>query len=289
MTGAPLRTVLIGLAVAALWAVATPSEACTCLENGPACEAYWKASTVFIGRVTAVSPPQTRKPGAAFLRSRRVTLEVSEAFSGVAGSTVEVTTGSGGGDCGFPFKEGLDYVVYATRPDPDAPLVVSVCSRTRVLAEASSDLAYARAVASGVPLTGTISGRVSLATRSLTPGVGKTTRPFAGAGIVLESRRHDHAGRDGVGRRLRGDRPGGGAVYRATQSARRIRRRGVAENDRSGGRARVRRGPGRSLRRRPGRRTGRRRRGAADRRVDRRTDCTCRFSMRRSAPSGCGP
>jgi hypothetical protein len=186
VTGAPLRTVLIGLAVAALWAVATPSEACTCLENGPACEAYWKASTVFIGRVTAVSPPQTRKPGAAFLRSRRVTLEVSEAFSGVAGSTVEVTTGSGGGDCGFPFKEGLDYVVYATRPDPDAPLVVSVCSRTRVLAEASSDLAYARAVASGVPLTGTISGRVSLATRSLTPGVGKTTRPFAGAGVVLD-------------------------------------------------------------------------------------------------------
>ena len=40
-----------------------------------------------------------------------------------------------------------------------------------------------------MPLTGTISGRVSLATRSLTPGVGKTTRPFAGAGVVLESRR----------------------------------------------------------------------------------------------------
>ena len=178
---------MIVLAIAGLGALATPAEACTCLENGPACEAYWKASTVFVGRVTAVSPPPSGRPGATFLRSRRVRLEVSEPFSGVSGSTIEVTTGSGGGDCGFPFKEGLDYVVYATRPDPDAPLVVSVCSRTRVLAEASSDLAYARAVASGVPLTGTISGRVSLATRSLTPGVGKTTRAFAGAGVVLDS------------------------------------------------------------------------------------------------------
>ena len=75
-------------------------------------------------------------------------------------------------------------------------------------------------------------------------GRGQNHPPVRGRRRRARSRRHDHAGRDGVGRRLRGDRPGGRALYRATRSARRTRRRGVAENDRSGGRARVRRGPG---------------------------------------------
>jgi hypothetical protein len=52
-----------------------------------------------------------------------VTLEVVEAFSGVPGKTIEVLTGSGGGDCGFPFKEGAAYVVYGSRAEPAGPLL----------------------------------------------------------------------------------------------------------------------------------------------------------------------
>ena len=72
--------------------------------------------------------------------SRRVTLVVLEPFSGVQKGTVEIVTGSGGGDCGFPFREGAEYVVYARRSDAGAPLSVSTCSRTREVAQAEADL-----------------------------------------------------------------------------------------------------------------------------------------------------
>jgi len=173
------------VSVAAL-ASAGPAEACSCVTSGAACEAYWQSGAVFVGRVTSVASAPAQKGRAQFLRSRRVTLEVIEAFSGVAGRTIEVSTGSGGGDCGFPFKEGMTYVVYGSPGESDGSLLVSACSRTRALSDASSDLTYARAVASGVPLTGTISGTVMWTNRSLAPGVARTSRPLEGAGVRLE-------------------------------------------------------------------------------------------------------
>ena len=173
------------VSAAALWSAAT-AEACSCVAPGAACEAYWQAAAVFVGRVTSISPAQAPSGRAQFLRSRRVTLEVVEAFSGVPTKTIEVLTGSGGGDCGFPFKEGAAYVVYGSRAESGGPLLVSACSRTRALPEASSDLTYARAVAAGVPLTGTISGSVMMTTRSLASGVPRTSRPLAGTVVRLE-------------------------------------------------------------------------------------------------------
>ncbi|MEO7270882.1 MAG: carboxypeptidase regulatory-like domain-containing protein [Vicinamibacterales bacterium] len=186
MTRRRCRVAALLLVAAAALASASPAEACSCVESAPACEAYWKSSAVFVGRVTAVSPAQTPGGRQAFLRSRRVTLEVLEAFAGVTGRTVDVLTGSGGGDCGFPFKQGASYIVYGSPGETGRTVLVSACSRTSVLPAASSDVTYARAVASGVPLTGTISGSVSLTTRSLAPGVGKTARPLANAGVRLE-------------------------------------------------------------------------------------------------------
>ena len=49
-----------------------------------------------------------------------------------------VTTGSGGGDCGFPFKEGLDYVVYDARRTGSAARR-SARAREQRAAEAASD------------------------------------------------------------------------------------------------------------------------------------------------------
>ncbi len=179
--------VLVALVVcaASLWLVAS-AEACSCVGAGPACEAYWKSSAVFVGRVTSVAPAKGGPGPRAMLRSRRVTLEIVEAFSGVKGKTIDVLTGSGGGDCGFPFKQGASYIVYGSTGEADGSLLVSACSRTAALPAAAGDLSYARAVASGVPLSGTISGSVSLTNRSLAPGVGKTARPLAGAGVRLE-------------------------------------------------------------------------------------------------------
>jgi 5-hydroxyisourate hydrolase-like protein (transthyretin family) len=161
------------------------AEGCTCVESGAACEDYWKASAVFLGRVESIAR-QPVKPPARMPGSRRVTLAVLEPFSGVQKGTVEITTGSGGGDCGFAFREGGQYVVYAQRSEPGAPLTVSICSRTREVAEATADLEYARAVASGVPVQARISGDVLLGTRSLSRGPVREPRPLPDVSVRLE-------------------------------------------------------------------------------------------------------
>lgn len=52
---------------------------------------------------------------------------------------VVVLTGMGGGDCGFPFRRGKSYLVYAYRTG-DGSLDVRICGRTRDLTHAAADL-----------------------------------------------------------------------------------------------------------------------------------------------------
>jgi hypothetical protein len=170
--------------VAGLFA-APDAAACSCTTPGPACEGYWKASAVFLGRVESVSRQAgklpSRMPGL-----RRVRFAVIEGFSGVRTGTIEVTTGRGGGDCGFPFRAGAEYVVYASGGEQGAPLHVSICSRTRETSAGAADLEYARAVTSGAPMAGRISGDVVVGTRSLARAPVGEPRPLAGVGVRLE-------------------------------------------------------------------------------------------------------
>jgi len=55
----------------------------------------------------------------------------------------------GGGDCGYNFKQGERYFVYAYRIQKDGKLGAGICGRTRPLSKAGADLEYARAVARG--------------------------------------------------------------------------------------------------------------------------------------------
>jgi protocatechuate 3,4-dioxygenase beta subunit len=99
---------------------------------------------------------------------------------------VEVTTGSGGGDCGYAFREGAEYVVYARSEGSGSPLTVSICSRTSELSRAASDLDYARAVKSGAPLQARISGDVVFGARSLSRGPLPEPKPLSDVPIRLE-------------------------------------------------------------------------------------------------------
>ena len=60
----------------------------------------------------------------------------------------------GGGDCGYPFQTGTEYVIYAYK-NSDGRLETGICSRTRPLAEAGDDVAYFHSMASA-PATGTL-------------------------------------------------------------------------------------------------------------------------------------
>jgi hypothetical protein len=70
-----------------------------------------------------------------------VAFDVEDVGRGKIGRRVDVHTGNGGGDCGYAFRVGERYVVYARRR-PDGTLSTGICSRTRPASEAAEDLAY---------------------------------------------------------------------------------------------------------------------------------------------------
>jgi hypothetical protein len=119
--------------------------ACTCEMPKLPCEEYWKRDAVFVGEVTALKSARD----AQGWQARLVTLTVTEAFRGVTGAEISLTTGMSGGDCGFGFLQGGQYLVYAYRNKQSGQLSASICSRTRKLAEAENDLVYLRSLGKG--------------------------------------------------------------------------------------------------------------------------------------------
>lgn len=126
------------------------AQACSCVRTGTLEEERAGSARVFLGRVVAVEdqghpvpvlwllqrwdglvrrlggdPPS--RPGWGY----RVAFEVEETFKGRAMSTVEVDTGYGGGDCGYPFEVGRRYVVFAQ--GADEALGTGICSSTAPL------------------------------------------------------------------------------------------------------------------------------------------------------------
>jgi hypothetical protein len=137
------------------------AAACTCRFGGGApCEEYWRVDAVFTGRVTGSSEIKVEE-GTYKFSQRVVRLIVEERFRGdVEKVETEVLTGWGGGDCGYGFRMGERYLVYAHRNEKDRKLYTSICTRTRPLADAADDLAFVRELAGSRDVTGSIFGRV---------------------------------------------------------------------------------------------------------------------------------
>lgn len=70
-----------------------------------------------------------------------VTFAVRKAWKGVSSRRQTLVTGRGGGDCGFEFQPGIDYLVYAYPPGQDG-CQTNICTRTREAEYAAEDLAY---------------------------------------------------------------------------------------------------------------------------------------------------
>jgi hypothetical protein len=135
-------TVLAPLvATAMMLAAAAPTAlACMCLEPPSPTQALEQADAVFSGRCVEVEPVQLETPYGKLPKVRAV-LEVKAVWKGLgvgAGEetgdameprTIEVWTGSGGGDCGFAFEKGKTYLIYA-RVSSDAELTTDICTRS---------------------------------------------------------------------------------------------------------------------------------------------------------------
>lgn len=157
----PTRFIFLFLMVALLHCFNSEASACTCGGgNGAPCEEFWRVDAVFTGRVTG-SSQITVGEGEFKSTQRVVRLTVEQRFRGdVENVETEVITGWGGGDCGYEFKMGGRYIVYAYRDEKDHKLYTSICSRTRTLAEAADDLAFIRGLATTRDAAGSIFGRV---------------------------------------------------------------------------------------------------------------------------------
>jgi hypothetical protein len=131
-----------GLLWLASGVVAGSAWACDCPDVGPASKAFSNTPTVFRGRVTRISSIELNTSSGEKYSDRLVCFEVQESFRGGAGKSAEVVTGSGGGDCGYSFREGVDYLVYAFPHPRSGKLYTGICQRTRPISEAVEDLEY---------------------------------------------------------------------------------------------------------------------------------------------------
>jgi hypothetical protein len=137
----------LALSVASALAVSSApreAEACSCRPPPPPERALEAAEAVFEARV---SSPPTTKSGASGIASsadeKRVPLKILRAWKGAGvevGRDVTLLTPSGSASCGYGFKEGESYVIYAARTQ-SGDLTTNICTRTRRSQDAAEDVA----------------------------------------------------------------------------------------------------------------------------------------------------
>lgn len=128
--------------IVSMMTIYTPSSvyACSCAQPLTVEEELDRSEAVFTGRVLEVKEIKNLNG----YMTKSALFEVSEIWKGGAESQIIVHTGGGGGDCGYHFEEGKEYLVYANLSNMygDKEQLVSImCDRTNKLAQAQDDLA----------------------------------------------------------------------------------------------------------------------------------------------------
>jgi flavin-dependent dehydrogenase len=95
-------------------------------------EAYKTSTAVFVGEVIAID----KEPDTYFVK---IKFKVKKIWSDKSHNEVTVTTGQGGGDCGYNFEIGEKYVVYADGNKDN--LKTNICTRTS-LYKSNEDITF---------------------------------------------------------------------------------------------------------------------------------------------------
>jgi hypothetical protein len=112
-----------------------PALACSCLAPPSASAALAGSTAVFAGRVVRLE--LSNEPD-GFNSQVKVTIEAAQVWKGAAQIRPVVQTDISGAGCGYDFRLGEEYLVYAH--GQDSRLYVSLCSLTKPLANATLDL-----------------------------------------------------------------------------------------------------------------------------------------------------
>jgi hypothetical protein len=154
------------------------ADACSCVSGVPVCDAFWRTPLVFSGTVIEVTPVPPKNARAMSFQ-RRVRFSVAKVWRGDAADTIEISTGMGGGDCGFNFVAGQQYLVYAS--GTPGQYSTGICSRTKLLGAAAEDRAYIETALDQPSTAGRIFGLVELQRKA----GDVSARPAAGYTVTL--------------------------------------------------------------------------------------------------------
>jgi hypothetical protein len=106
-----VRAVLFGAALVTAPCV-RPALACSCAEPPPEV-AYERAAAVFVGKVTSIERPFFDWLGITRSGDRLIHFAVTKRWKGLPTATAIVRAPLTGEACGYPFREGETYLVYA--------------------------------------------------------------------------------------------------------------------------------------------------------------------------------
>lgn len=136
-------------AVFVLLTIPAIAAACTCALEPNTCGDSWKTGDViFVGTVKSKVPlDRVEVEGSSFLIGRGFSyyVQVTESLHGpyVVGQEVVIETGAGGGDCGYPFIAGNEYLVYA---NGKKRLGTNICTPTQPKVMAGAVIRQLRAL-----------------------------------------------------------------------------------------------------------------------------------------------
>ena len=102
-------------------------------------ELRWKLKDAQIGDVIPTATADLDQYGPVIL----VSLEILHFYRGDRRRFVSLSTGLGGGDCGFDFEVGKQYLVYAFKDDT-GELSTNICTRTKRMEKSRGYSAYLR-------------------------------------------------------------------------------------------------------------------------------------------------
>jgi hypothetical protein len=150
----------IVICLTAVFGLAAPADACECLSKGTEVGAVQDTDLVFSGRVVASEYVLVDTvEGSIFHEDvgertghlmRVAVIRVDNVFKGRVGPFTTVITGSGAGDCGYPFETAKTYLIFARRTKDkelaelagnDQAITTSICSFTRVVESDAASLA----------------------------------------------------------------------------------------------------------------------------------------------------
>jgi len=112
------------------------AQACSCMDRGPACQAFWITDAVFDATVESLEQTMREESVGGLerplmIREHLVKMSVRQAWKGVQPGPLDVMTSGSGASCGFEFKVGKRYLVFALKRAFDGRWTTSICTQTQ--------------------------------------------------------------------------------------------------------------------------------------------------------------